>query len=201
MNPPPLTLLLASRSPARQQMLAAAGVPFTAVASKLDEEKAKAGLDGAGFGARDMAQLLAEMKAREVSDPGDALVLGADQVLESDEGVFGKPASREEARDQLRRLSGNVHYLHSAAAIVEQGETVWSQSETAILRMRALSDAFLDDYLEREYSHVAGNVGAYRIEGLGAQLFDEVSGSHFAILGLPLLPLLEHLRQRGLILV
>ncbi|MGQ0558509.1 MAG: Maf family protein [Sphingosinicella sp.] len=173
---------------------------FTPIASRLDEEKAKAGLDGAGFGARDMAQLLAEMKAREVADPGEALVLGADQVLESEEGeIFGKPGSREEARDQLRRLSGRLHRLHSAAAVVEQGETVWSQSETAHLTMRELSDAFLDDYLEREFAEVAGNVGAYRIEGLGAQLFDEVDGSHFAVLGLPLLPLLDYLRRRGLL--
>jgi len=181
-------------------MLAAAGVPFDAVAAELDEEEAKAGLLAAGFEARDLAEMLAEMKARSVAAAPDALVLGADQVLEQDDGsMLSKPGSREEALAQLRSLSGRSHALHSAAVLVAGEERLWGMTETVVLHVRPLSDAFLRDYLDREYEAVSASVGAYRIEGLGAQLFEDIEGSHFAILGLPLLPLLACLRERGLI--
>jgi len=193
-------LLLASRSEARRRMLTSAGVRFETVAAELDEEEAKAGLLGAGFEPRDLAEMLAEMKARSVDAAEDALVLGADQVLELDDGsVLGKPGSRGEALRQLRSLSGRIHYLHSAAVVVENGERAWGDTETAGLRVRRLSEAFLRDYLDREFEAVRGNVGGYRIEGFGVQMFDEIQGSHFAILGLPLLPLLGYLRGRGLV--
>lgn len=195
-----MRLLLASQSAARRQMLAQAGVAFETVAATLDEEEAKAGLQAAGFEPRDLAEMLAEMKAKSALAAADDLVIGADQVLELDDGtMLSKPGSRDEALAQLRLLSGGTHYLHSAAVVVEAGERVWGETETVAMDVRPLSDAFLQAYLDAEYEAVRWNVGAYRIEGLGAQLFEEVEGSHFAILGLPLLPLLYYLRERGLL--
>jgi septum formation protein len=195
-----MRLLLASQSQSRQRMLEAAGVAFETVPAALDEEEAKAGLIAAGFEPRDLAEMLAEMKAKSVVAGADALVIGADQVLELDDGtMLSKPGSRDEALAQLRAMSGGTHYLHSAAVAVERGERVWGETETVAMDVRKLSEAFLQAYLDAEYEAVRCNVGAYRIEGLGAQLFEEVEGSHFAILGLPLLPLLHYLRERGLL--
>jgi len=193
-------LLLASKSEARRRMLENAGVAFETAEAELDEEEAKAGLVEAGFEPRDLAEMLAEMKARSVAAPADALVLGADQVLERDDGsMLSKPRSRAEALDQLSSLSGRSHYLHSSAVVIEAGERAWGRTESAVLSVRRLGNAFLEDYLDREYEEVRWNVGGYRVEGLGVQLFDEIHGSHFAILGLPLLSLLAFLRERGLL--
>ena len=175
-------------------------MPFESVPAGLDEEDAKAGLLAAGFEPRDLAEMLAEMKAKSVADAGDALVVGADQVLELDDGsLLSKPGSRADALAQLRLLSGQTHYLHSAAVIVENGERVWGETESVAMDVRPLGEAFLNAYLDAEYETVRFNVGAYRVEGLGAQLFEEIVGSHFAVLGLPLLPLLAYLRERGLL--
>jgi septum formation protein len=180
-------------------MLEAAGLTFAVAAPALDEEEAKVGLAAAGFDARDTAEMLAEMKAKSVAAPA-ALILGGDQTLERDDGTqLGKPASRADALEQLRSLAGQTHRLHAAAAIVENGARVWGASESVSLTARPFGDAFLRDYLDREYEAVRGHVGAYRIEGLGVQLFEAIEGSHFAILGLPLLPLLAYLRERGLV--
>lgn len=195
-----MRLLLASQSQARQQMLTAAGVAFETVSAPLDEEEAKAGLAAAGFEPRDTAEMLAELKAKSVAPTPDALVIGADQVLELDDGtMLSKPGSRDEAMAQLRLLSGGTHYLHSAAVIAEGGERIWGETETVAMDVRQLSEDFLQAYLDAEYEAVRFSVGCYRIEGMGAQLFEEVEGSHFAILGLPLLPLLDYLRDRGLL--
>ena len=195
-----MRLLLASKSEARRRMLEAAGVAFEIAEAELDEAEAKAGLVEAGFEPRDLAEMLAEMKARSVAAPAGALVLGADQVLERDDGsMLSKPRSRGEARDQLRSLSGHSHYLHSGAVLIEQGERAWGRTETAVLSVRRLGEDFLEDYLDREYEAVRWNVGGYRIEGPGVQLFDQIQGSHFAILGLPLLSLLAYLRERGML--
>lgn len=194
-----MKLLLASRSAARRRMLEQAGVPFDAVSAGLDEEAAKAGLAAAGFEPRDLAEMLAEMKAKSVAAAG-ALVLGADQVLELDDGaMLTKPGSRDEALAQLRRLSGATHQLHAAAVIVEGGTRIWGATESVTMHVRPLGDAFLAAYLDAEYEAIRGSVGGYRFEGRGAQLFESVEGSHFAILGLPLLPLLAYLRERGLL--
>ena len=193
-----MTLLLASKSETRRKMLEAAAVVFETVSADLDEEEAKAGLIGAGFGPSDLAEMLAELKAKSAAAPGGELVLGSDQTLELEDGtLLSKPGSIDEARAQLRLLCGTSHFLHSAAVIVRDGERIWGASESVRLRMRNFSDAFLSAYLEREYRHVRWNVGAYRIEGKGVQLFDEIEGSHFAILGMPLLPLLDFLRRHG----
>jgi septum formation protein len=181
-------------------MLAAAGVPFEPVEAELDEGAAKAGLWGAGFDARGVAEELAQLKALSVeAGPGD-LVLGSDQTLEMADGtLLGKPASRGEAWGQLAALRDSTHHLHSAAVIAEGGEAVWWHCETVALTMRGFSDAFLRAYLDSEWEEIRWSVGGYRIEGMGAQLFERLEGSYFAILGLPLLPLLGYLRQRGLL--
>lgn len=180
-------------------MLTDAGVTYEAVDAPLDEEAAKAKL--AGLGGRDLAERLAELKASSAVSGPDDLVLGADQTLELDNGVLlGKAASRAEMRDQLRAMSGRTHHLHSAAAVILRGERVWNATESVAMTIRPLGDAFLDAYLTHEFEAVRWNVGGYRIEGMGAQLFTRVEGSHFAILGLPLLPLLDLLRERGLLL-
>jgi septum formation protein len=195
-----MRLLLASQSATRRRMLEAAGVPFETVAADFDEEEAKSGLIETGFEPRDLAEMLAEMKAKSVEAGENELVIGADQVLELDDGnMLSKPASREEALAQLHLLSGGTHYLHSAAVVVEQGERVWGETETVAMDVRALGEDFLEAYLDAEYEAIRHNVGGYRIEGMGAQLFEEVEGSHFAILGLPLLPLLDYLRARGVL--
>ena len=189
-------ILLASQSAARKSMLEAAGLSFRTSSSPLDEDAAKLRLRAEGLGARDLALRLAEAKALALS--GSGLVIGADQTLERDDGtMLDKPASREEARAQLRALSGRTHYLHAAAAAIRNGETLWRGVETVALTMRPLGEAFLESYLDAEYEAIRWCVGGYRIEGPGVQLFSRIEGSHFAILGLPLLPLLAFLRETG----
>jgi septum formation protein len=195
-----MRLLLASKSGTRRRMLEAAGVAFEAVEAELDEGAAKAGLWGAGFDARGVAEELAQLKALSVEAGETCLVLGSDQTLEMADGtLLGKPASRDEAWGQLISLRGATHHLHSAAVIAEAGEAVWWHCETVALTMRGFSDAFLSAYLEAEWEQIRWSVGGYRIEGPGAQLFERIEGSHFAILGLPLLPLLGYLRERGVL--
>ncbi|MBB5684088.1 Maf family protein [Sphingobium boeckii] len=196
-----MTLVLASQSAARRAMLDAAGVPHDAMAAGVDEEAAKASLRADGLSARDLADALAELKAVRVSGrlPG-ALVLGADQTLVLDDGtMLDKPGDRAEAAAQLRLLSGRTHSLYSAGVIAEHGRAVWRHVDRVKMTVRTLSDAYIEAYLDAEYEHVAGCVGCYRIEGPGVQLFAKIEGSQFTILGLPLLPLLDYLRIRGII--
>ena len=193
-----MRLLLASKSEARRQMLEQAGVPFEAVKAPLNEETAKAGL--AGLAPRDLAERLALLKAKSVTTGPADLVLGADQTLELDDGtMLSKPASRDDAAAQLRRMSGRTHRLHSAAAMIEGGRPVWHATESVKLTMRPLGEDFISTYLDAEYEAIRWSVGGYRIEGPGAQLFSSIEGGHFAVLGLPLLPLLAFLRTRGLL--
>jgi septum formation protein len=179
-------------------MLEAAGVPFQVVDTQVDENRAKESLRG--LGAADLAMALATVKALGLEAGEGDLVLGSDQTLELDDGaLLDKPESRQEAFFQLKRLSGTSHKLHSAAVIAERGEPAWSGIETVELSVRPLSDDFLNRYLDLEYEAIRWSVGGYRIEGPGVQLFDRIDGSHFAILGLPLLPLLAYLREREVI--
>ena len=195
-----MNLLLASQSPTRRRMLESAGVPFETVSAPLDEDSAKAGLLASGFDARDMAEMLAELKAKSVAAPAGALVLGSDQTLEREDGaILGKPGTLAGAREQLLSLRGAEHRLHSGAVIVRDGERLWGCVESVTLSVRRFSERFLDDYLASEGEAVLGSAGAYRIEAIGAQLFDRIEGSHFAILGLPLIPLLEELRRHAIV--
>ncbi|BCA59884.1 septum formation inhibitor Maf [Sphingomonas sp. HMP6] len=191
-------IILASQSSARRAMLTAAGVAFDAVSAAVDEDSAKAALLSEGLAARDMADALAEMKAIKVSSgDGQALVLGCDSVVALEDGaMLDKPRDRAEAAVHLRRLSGKRHELVSAAVIAEGGRPVWRVVDRAKMHVRPLSDAFIEQYLDLEWPDIAGCVGCYRIEGLGAQLFSRIEGSHFTVLGLPLLPVLDYLRVR-----
>lgn len=193
-------LILASQSASRRAMLDAAGVPFTAMAAGVDEDSMKAGLRAEGVSPRNLADALAELKATKLSrrHPTD-LVLGCDSTVAFDDGtMIDKAESREEQRELLLRLSGQRHKLYSAAVICEGGAPVWRHVDTATLHVRTLSDAFIDTYLDAEWPEIGHCVGGYRIEGPGAQLFSRIEGSQFTILGLPLLPLLDYLRTRGM---
>lgn len=196
-----MALILASRSAARRAMLEAAGVPHAAMVAGVDEEAAKAALAADGLDARAMADALAELKAIRLSArrPGD-LVLGCDSTVAAPDGtILDKPVTREEARAHLQMLRGGTHRLYSAVVAAEAGRPVWRHVGKAKLTMRAFSDEFLDAYLAAEWPAIGGCVGCYRLEGPGVQLFSAIEGSHFEILGLPLLPLLDWLRTRGVI--
>src|ERR1700712_2661497 len=185
-------------SAARREMLSAAQVPFEAVAAGVDEDSAKAALKAQGLSARDLADALAELKAIRISQrrPGD-IVLGCDQTLVTEDGtMLDKPG--DALADQLRLLSGKTHRLYSAVVAAENGQPVWRSVDRVKLTMRPLSEAFIADYVARGGSIVAGCVGGYRIEGPGIQLFTRIEGSHFTILGLPLIALLDWLRVRGI---
>ena len=190
-------LILASTSAARRAMLTAAGVAHEAVAAHVDEDAAKSALSG--LDGRSLADALAELKAVKVSArrPAD-LVIGCDQTLELDDGrLLDKPGGA--LAEHLRLLSGRTHRLHAAVVAAERGVPVWRHVASAKLTMRPLSEAFIADYVVREGDAVAGCVGGYRIEGLGAQLFGRIDGDLFTIMGLPLLPLLDWLRVRGML--
>ena len=181
-------------------MLENAGVPFEPVDAPCDEDAEKIRLREHSIGGRELAEALAMVKASAARAGPDDLVLGADQTLECDDGrMLDKAESRADALEQLRSLSGRSHQLHSAAAICEAGTTVWQATESVRLDMRPLSEDFLESYLDVEYAGVRSNVGCYRIEGRGLQLFDRIVGSQFAIMGLPMMALLHYLRERGII--
>jgi septum formation protein len=192
-------LILASQSASRKAMLTAAGVPFTAEAARVDEESVKQAMIGEGTDGRRLADALAELKAVKVSRRHpEALVLGCDSTVEAaDGGLIDKAESREESATQLRALAGTTHKLTSAAVVAQGGVPIWRHVDTAKLTMRPFSDAFLESYLDAEWPAIGGCVGGYRLEGLGAQLISRIDGDHFTILGLPLLPLLDWLRVRG----
>ena len=196
----PERLVLASGSATRAAMLRAAAVEFEVVVPRVDEEALKAGLLAEGAPARDIADALAEMKAARVSGRRpEALVLGCDQTLSCDGRLFSKPATPDEAREQLRTLMGRTHKLHSAAVIYQHEEPVWRHVAEARLTMGRLSDEWLDGYLARNWQAVRHSVGGYRVEEEGVRLFTRIDGDHFTILGLPLLPLLSFLTLRGAI--
>lgn len=189
-------LVLASQSHSRQAMLEAAGVPFRAVPADIDERALEAELGEADAGT--IALALAEAKALAVaSRHRDALVLGSDSLVEVEGRRFDKPRSREDAADHLRFFSGKAMRLHSAAALARNGHIVWRHAALARLKVRTLSERFIASYLDHEWPAVAGCVGVFRIEARGVQLFEEIEGDQFTVLGMPLLPLLGALRQAG----
>jgi septum formation protein len=195
MNKP---LILASASPTRRQLLAAAGIEFALEPACLNEELIKQKFRNDRLGAAaDCALALAEAKARKVAaHRPDALVIGADQILDCEGEWFDKPADIGDVRTQLQSLRGLTHELITAACVVEDRARVWHTLSSAQLSMRRFSDAFLDWYVAAEGPAVLGSVGAYRLEGKGIQLFDEIKGDYFVILGLPLLELAHFLRKR-----
>ncbi len=186
-----MRLILASTSPIRRQMLAAAGVDAVSVAPRVDEDALKRAHHA---DASSLALMLAKAKASSVDAPG-ALIIGSDSTLSVEGRLYSKPADRAEAEHHLRAFSGRTMILSSAVAVASDGLIEWSAVDQARLKVRSLSDAFIGAYLDAEWPEVAYCVGVFRMEGRGATLFDTVEGSHFTILGLPLLPLLAALRD------
>ena len=192
-----MTLILASASRARQAMLRDAGVDILVDVAAIDEPAVKESLRAEGADAAMVAETLAELKAKRVAPrhPG-RLVIGADQVLDCEGRLFDKPADPTAARDQLRALRGRRHRLLSSAVVLRDGVRLWHHTGEATLTMRDFTEAFLDGYLESVGPQACESVGAYQLEGRGAQLFAAIAGDYFTILGLPLLPLLDFLREQ-----
>ncbi|WP_321448120.1 Maf-like protein [uncultured Cohaesibacter sp.] len=191
-----IPLILASKSQARAQLLSNAGLSFETSVAQIDERAAEQPLLAAGASPADIATLLAQVKATEVSvrNPG-ALVIGADQTLGFGDKRFNKPEDDAAARRQLLELAGQSHQLNSAVVCAKDGEILWSHVSTATLTMRPLSPEEIGRYMARVGDQVRSSVGCYQLEGLGVQLFEKIDGDYFTILGLPLLPLLGYLRD------
>jgi len=181
-------------------MLRDAGVPFTVEAARVDEDEIKRSMAEEGAEAWHVAEALAELKARRISQqhPG-ALVIGADQMLVCEGTWFDKPEDLDGAAEQLRRLAGKPHELLACVCVLRDGARLWHQHDRARLTMRPLSEAFIADYLAAVGERALESVGAYQLEGQGAQLFARVEGDFFTILGLPLLPLLDFLRAHRIL--
>jgi septum formation protein len=192
-------IVLASKSASRAAVLKAAGLTFRQVSPGVDEDAIKAGLRAEGASIAKQADLLAETKALKVSASHAGVVLGCDQMLDLDGEAFDKVSTREEAREVLRRLRGKTHVLQSAIVACVEGAAVWRHLSQPRLRMRAFSDSFLETYLDAIGERAFESVGCYQVEGRGAQLFERIEGDHFSILGMPVLPLMQWLRDRGTI--
>ncbi|HSF90924.1 MAG TPA: nucleoside triphosphate pyrophosphatase [Paracoccaceae bacterium] len=192
-------IILASASAARAKMLRDAGVAVEVAAARVDEAAIKAAMLAEGADAREIADTLAEMKARRVAAKHpQRLVLAADQVLVCNKTMFDKPETLDQAREQLKALRGQTHELLSAAVIYENGEPVWRHIGRAQLIMRPFTDVFLETYITAQKDDLFTTVGCYKLEGMGAQLFSRVQGDYFTVLGLPLLEVLGFLRTRGI---
>lgn len=195
-----LPIILASGSFIRRQILDGAGLEYDVVVKPVDEAAIKAAMLSEGSRLRDIADALAEAKSRRVSMAQPGLVIGADQIMVFENTLYDKPKDMREARERLLKLRGKTHHLIGAVVICENGAPVWRHMAKTELTMRDFSEGFLDEYLEAEGEGVLTSVGAYKFEGRGSQLFSEVKGDFFSILGLSLLPVLDYLRTRGAIL-
>ncbi|MGC1505488.1 MAG: nucleoside triphosphate pyrophosphatase [Sulfitobacter sp.] len=191
-------LILASGSAIRSKLLAQAGVDHVVQVPRIDEDMIKHSLIVENAPPRDIADTLAEMKARKVSEknPG-ALVLGCDQVLDHKGQLLSKPANPDDALAQLKSLRNDRHSLLSAAVLYEDGQPVWRHVGQVRLRMRDASDPYLENYITRNWESIRHAVGCYKLEEEGVRLFSNIEGDYFNVLGMPLLELLNHLTLRG----
>lgn len=195
-----MDIILASKSPFRAMLLKNAGVEFTSQSANIDERSVEAPLYKSGATPEDVALVLAEAKALDVSERNaSALVIGSDQTLSLGDEVLHKPEDMENARRQLLKLSGQTHHLNSAVVLVRDGQTLWRHVSVARMTLRDLDPGFIGRHLARVGKVALQSVGAYQFEGEGVQLFDKVDGDYFTIVGLPLLPLLAELRREGAI--
>lgn len=193
-------IILASGSTARQSMLRQAGVDFTSILARVDEDSIKASLLAEEANPRDIADTLAEFKARRVAEKNpEALVIGSDQVLELEREILSKPSSPEEAIAQLTKMSGKQHKLLSAVVIYEDAKPVWRTVGQVRLMMRTLNASFIESYVSRNWEEIQHCVGAYQLEAEGARLFARVDGDYFTVLGMPLLDVLSYLTMSGAI--
>jgi septum formation protein len=190
-------IILASKSAARAAVLTGAGVPFETAVAGVDEDAIKTSLLAQGSTARDVADALAEMKAIRISQKRPGFVIGSDQTLEFEGALYDKVETLKAASERLKTMRGKPHKLHSAVVVARDGAPIWREVVSATLTMRDFSDDFLEAYLATEGEQALGSVGCYRLEGPGAQLFSKIEGDYFAILGLPLMGLLDLLRRHG----
>lgn len=195
-----IPLILASGSSIRAQLLSNAAVPFKVQIPHVDEQTMKTSMLAEQAPPRDIADALAEMKARRISNKNpEAMVLGCDQVLDFNGDLLSKPETPEQAVEQLRNLRGQDHRLLSAAVICQNGQPIWRHIGQVRLRMRAASDAYIDDYVARNWDSIRNSVGAYKLEEEGARLFTGIEGDYFHVLGMPLLEILNFLATKGVI--
>lgn len=193
-------IVLASGSAVRRTLLQNAGLTIEIVPARIDEEAIRAALQAEEASPRDIADALAEFKARQISNKHpDAVVIGCDQILELDGEIFAKAETVEQAKAHLLAMRGETHKLLSAAVIYEGGRPTWRHVGQARLTMRAFSDSYLEGYLSRNWDKVQSCVGCYMLEDEGVRLFSRIDGDYFTVLGLPLLELLGHLSKNGMI--
>ncbi len=193
-------LILASQSPVRASLLRDAGLKISTAAASIDERAVESAM-GSNVDGEDLAQVLAEAKAGDVSPRfADTLIIGADQTLTCEGQNLHKASDDEDLRKKLLWLSGRTHTLHAAIAVVRNGETLWRHTEQAHMRMRKLSPEFVGRYVAETLPESLSSVGGYQLEGLGSQLFEKIEGDYFSILGLPLLPLLAWLRAEDVLI-
>jgi len=193
-------IVLASGSAIRSQLLQNAGVDFDVTVPRIDEDAVKAALLAEDASPRDVADALAEMKARKVADKRpDSMIIGCDQVLSFDNRTLSKPLDRSDALEQLRTMRGQRHMLLSAVVIYHEGKAIWRHVGQVRLRMRNVSDTYLEGYIDRNWDDIRHSVGAYQLEAEGVRLFQSIEGDYFHVLGIPLLELLAFLTLRGVI--
>lgn len=193
------SIILASKSAARRAVLTGAGVPFEVAVAGVDEDAVKTSMLAQGASPRDVADALAEIKAVKISAGRAGFVIGSDQTLEFEGKLYDKAETVEAAAERLRTMRGKPHKLHSAVVVAKDGAPIWREIVSATLTMRDFSDDFLAGYLALEGEEALGSVGCYRLEGPGAQLFSKIEGDYFAILGLPLMGLLDLFRRHGVL--
>jgi len=194
-----VNIILASGSASRRSLLAGAGVQAQSIKPNVDEDAAKRAMRSDKLSVRDQAMQLAEMKAVKVSSQVEGLVIGGDQMLNLEGSAFDKPHNLDAAAKHLKKLSGKSHTLETAIVIAENGVPVWRHLDRPTLTVRPLSDGFIKAYIKSCGPPLLTTVGAYQLEGMGAQIFSKIEGDYFSILGLPLLPLLDYFRTRNLL--